>query len=57
MPLDPASGAGRFVLDMTRYGMRPYSPYPFQARFHGSGAPYGFLGGAAGPGKTTCALM
>jgi hypothetical protein len=55
--IDPASGPGRFLLDMSKYGMRPYSPYPFQARFHGSGAPYGFLGGAAGPGKTTCALM
>ena len=37
--------------------MRPYSPYKFQADFHGSPSPYGFLGGAAGPGKTTCSLM
>ena len=57
MPVDPASGAGRFLVDLTKYGSIAYSPYDFQARFHGSGAPYGFLGGAAGPGKTTGSLM
>ena len=57
MPIDPASGPGRFLIDLSRYGGIRYSPYPFQARFHDSPAPYGFLGGAAGPGKTTCSLM
>lgn len=55
--IDPASGAGRFVLDLTRYGGPRYGPYLFQRKFHRSIAPYGFLGGAAGPGKTTCSLM
>ena len=55
--VDPASGAGRFLVDLTRYGSIAYSPYPFQAEFHGCAAPYGFLGGAAGPGKTTGSLM
>jgi hypothetical protein len=36
---------------------RIYDPYPFQSSFHTSTAPYGFLGGAAGPGKTMCMLM
>lgn len=57
MPIDPQSGAGRFLLDLKRYGGMEYRPYPFQADFHGSCAPYGFLGGSAGPGKTTCSLM
>lgn len=65
MPIDPASGAGRFVKDVQDYGaidLRPhgsilYKPYGFQGAFHSSRAPYGFLGGAAGPGKTTGSLM
>jgi hypothetical protein len=57
MPIDPASGAGRFMVDLSRYGGIKYEPYPFQAEFHGSASPYGFLGGAAGPGKTTGSLL
>lgn len=57
MPIDPASGAGRFLVDLSHYGGICYEPYQFQANFHGSPAPYGFLGGAAGPGKTTGSLM
>ena len=57
MPIDPASGPGRFLCDLSRYGGICYSPYPFQADFHGNSAPYGFLGGSAGPGKTTAGLM
>jgi terminase large subunit-like protein len=55
--IDPASGAGRFLVDLSRFGGIVYEPYNFQANFHGSGSPYGFMGGAAGPGKTTAALM
>src|ERR1017187_819472 len=50
---DIASGPERFTVDMSKR----YSPYPFQAAFHRSLAPYGFLGGAAGPGKTLAGLM
>ena len=57
MPIDPASGAGRWLVDLSKYGGIVYRPYAFQAEFHGSSAPYGFLGGAAGPGKTTGSLM
>lgn len=57
MRIDPASGPGRFLVDLSKYGGLRYEPYPFQADFHGSPAPYGFLGGAAGPGKTTGSLM
>lgn len=65
MPIDPGSGAARFLADF-RAGkvttapdvcdLLNYHPYPFQARFHQSAAPYGFLGGAAGPGKTAAGL-
>lgn len=55
--IDPDSGAGRFLVDLSRYGGIRYEPYRFQADFHGSGAPYGFLGGSAGPGKTTASLL
>lgn len=34
-----------------------YKPYPMQHNFHASKARYRFLGGAAGPGKTTAMLM
>ncbi len=34
-----------------------YNPYPVQARYHASPAPYNFLGGAAGPGKSLAMLM
>ena len=47
------SGAERFIYDMRK----SYVPYPFQSRFHSSSAPYGFMGGAAGPGKTLGMLM
>lgn len=47
------SGPDRFRYDMAAR----YSPYPFQAHFHSSTAPYGFLGGAAGPGKTLAMIM
>jgi hypothetical protein len=57
MPIDPGSGAGRFLID-NKFDLRSvYDPYKFQGNFHSSSAPYGFLGGAAGPGKTTCGLM
>lgn len=51
------TGEERFLLDLSKYGGIKYSPYPFQAEFHRSPAPYGFLGGSAGPGKTTCSLL
>jgi len=55
---DIRSGEQRFIDDKGRFNLdRIYSPYPFQADFHRSPAPYGFLGGAAGPGKTAAALM
>lgn len=57
MPIDPASGPGRFLVDLSVYGGIVYEPYRFQLNFHGSNAPYAFMGGAAGPGKTTAALM
>jgi len=50
---DIRSGPDRFVFDMRDV----YDPYPFQREFHASPAPYGFLGGAAGPGKTAAGLM
>ena len=50
---DIRTGPERFTFDLTKR----YSPYPFQAAFHRSTAPYGFLGGAAGPGKTLGGLM
>jgi len=34
-----------------------YDPYPKQRLFHSSLAPFNFLGGAAGPGKTACGLV
>ena len=57
----PESGASRFLADL-RAGkvanMKDiYDPYLFQRKFHRSTAPYGFLGGAAGPGKTMAMLM
>ena len=57
MRIDPRSGPGRFLVDLSRYGGILYEPYTFQANFHGSASPYGFLGGAAGPGKTTGSLL
>ena len=47
------TGADRFIIDTRKI----YDPYPFQCRFHASAAPYGFMGGAAGPGKTMGMLM
>lgn len=47
------SGAERFQFDMRKL----YDPYPMQARFHRSTAPYSFMGGAAGPGKTMAMIM
>ncbi len=46
-------GFERAVYDLRK----SYSPYPMQAEFHASPAPYRFLGGAAGPGKTTAMLV
>lgn len=43
----------RAVVDLRK----SYSPYPFQRDFHSSSSRYGFLGGAAGPGKTTAMLI
>src|ERR1700734_3532816 len=52
-------GWERFASDQrNRFDLsRLYDPYPFQRIFHASPAPYGFLGGAAGPGKTMAMLM
>jgi hypothetical protein len=50
---DMRSGVDRFTFDMRKR----YDPYPFQRSFHSSTAPYGFLGGAAGPGKTLAMIM
>lgn len=53
------SGEQRFIDDQKRiFNLASiYDPYPFQRSFHSSPSPYGFLGGSAGPGKTTCSLM
>lgn len=55
------SGTDRFIADMQVHIQqllgKMYQPYPFQSRFHSSIAPYGFMGGAAGPGKTLGMLM
>ena len=53
MITDVRSGPDRFTYDQRRV----YDPYPFQRAFHSSLAQYGFLGGAAGPGKTAAGLM
>jgi hypothetical protein len=46
-------GFERAALDLRK----SYSPYPMQRKFHASSSRYRFLGGAAGPGKTTAMLM
>lgn len=53
------TGADRFAADQRKVINLDdqYIPYPRQADFHRSSAPYRFLGGAAGPGKTTALLM
>ena len=58
------TGPERFIADQRKLrsgadicDVLGYHPYPFQADFHSSPAQYGFLGGSAGPGKTTCSLM
>jgi hypothetical protein len=52
-----SEGWERFKKD-AQYDLRKtYDPYPFQREFHVSKAPYGFLGGSAGPGKTAASLM
>jgi hypothetical protein len=50
-------GSERFISDKGFELDRIYKPYPYQDAFHKSPAPYAFLGGAAGPGKTSCGLM
>lgn len=50
---DIQSGEQRFLFDLRKI----YDPFQFQADFHASAKPYGFLGGAAGPGKTMGMLM
>src|ERR1700744_568412 len=47
------TGIDRFKIDFDKI----YKPYPKQAMFHASPAPYRFLGGAAGPGKTACLIV
>jgi hypothetical protein len=47
------SGFERGMYDLRK----KYDPYNFQRAFHSSPAPYGFLGGAAGPGKTLAMIM
>lgn len=56
------TGVERFAADfhekMLRIDFRErYDPYPKQRLFHASTAPYNFLGGAAGPGKTACGIV
>lgn len=56
------TGVERFSQDfhekMLRIDFRDrYDPYPKQRAFHSSLAPYNFLGGAAGPGKTACGIV
>jgi hypothetical protein len=48
-----SEGHERAIIDLRK----TYSPYPKQAEFHKSASPYGFIGGAAGPGKTTALIM
>lgn len=43
----------RFRFDFSKI----YDPYPKQRAFHACAAPYSFLGGAAGPGKTLCEIV
>ena len=45
MKIDPASGPGRFLVDLSKYGGIRYEPYPFQAEFHGSARHMVFLVG------------
>lgn len=47
------TGVDRFVVDFKK----TFSPYPRQREFMASPAPYRFLGGAAGPGKTACLIV
>jgi hypothetical protein len=47
------SGPERGLMDLRK----TYDPYPMQRRFHASTAPYSFMGGAAGPGKTMAMIM
>jgi hypothetical protein len=56
------TGVERFAEDFHQKLLRinfkqRYSPYPKQRLFHGSVAPFNFLGGAAGPGKTACGIV
>lgn len=56
------TGVERFAEDfrekMLKIDFRDrYMPYPKQLAFHKSTAPYRFLGGAAGPGKTACGIV
>ena len=56
---DFQSGPDRFIAEQRKVFnlSRIYSPYPMQAGFHASNAPYSFMGGAAGPGKTMAMIM
>lgn len=47
------TGVERFRIDFRER----YDPYPKQRAFHSSTAPFNFLGGAAGPGKTACGIV
>lgn len=47
------TGTDRFIVDFKKR----FSPYPKQRAFMASPAPYRFLGGAAGPGKTACLIV
>jgi hypothetical protein len=53
------SGVDRFLSDQYRVVNldEHYLPYPKQAEFHASTARHRFIGGAAGPGKTTCGIF
>jgi hypothetical protein len=51
--VEVASGLDRLIIDLDK----EYIPYPMQAAFHSSPVLNGFLGGAAGPGKTLALIM
>lgn len=59
MVSDINSGIDRFLSDQAKVVNLDeyYLPYTKQAQFHASAARHRFIGGAAGPGKTTCGIF
>lgn len=57
--VEVVSGVDRFISDQYRVVNldEHYLPYEKQAQYHASSARHRFIGGAAGPGKTTCGIF